>query len=222
VSQTIESLNREPADVGHAVGQLVQFGKAAQDAGLLASTCGNASVRVDADHLVITASGSSLGGLSTDEVCVVRISDGAVVTGNRPSMELEMHRKAYLARPSTGAVLHCQSRSATLLACMVDPPANLDLIPEVPAYVRKHAYVDYAQPGTQALADGVADALSDPDVTVVQMVNHGQLVIGATWTRVIRRGQFFETACEIAATGVPLRHIPEAMAAELRGLARDV
>ena len=89
--------------------------------------------------MAITATGSFMGQLTVDQVSLVRIADARVLAGPAPSMELELHRRAYQMRPSLGAVLHCQSRAATLLACMVDPPRNLDLIPEVPAYVRKHA-----------------------------------------------------------------------------------
>ena len=208
--------------LARAIDSLVVFGREALERGLLASTCGNASIRVDDERMVITSSGAALGALSPDEVALVSIADGDVLSGHKPSMEMDMHRLAFLQRPDVGAVLHCQSRAATLLCCMAEPPANLDLIPEIPAYIRAHAYVPYAQPGSVELADHVGRALEDPDVTVVQMRNHGQVVIGATWEGVIRRAQFFELACWIAAQGRSLTTIPPADAAALRGYARDV
>ena len=63
-----------------------------------------------------------------------------------------MHREIYLNRPGFGAVLHSQSRAATVLACERNPPENLDFIPEIPAYVRKFAYVEYRPPGSNDLA----------------------------------------------------------------------
>ena len=111
---------------------------------------------------------------------------------------------------------------ATTLACAVDPPDNLDFIPEVPAYVRRHAYADWALPGSDALADAVGRALADPEVTVVQLRNHGQLIVGVDVGDVIRRGTFFEMACSIAASGLRLQTIPEVDAAALRALTRGV
>jgi ribulose-5-phosphate 4-epimerase/fuculose-1-phosphate aldolase len=205
-----------------AIESLIAFGRAAAQAGLLASTCGNASVRTDSAHIAISASGAALGSLDSSGIVVVRLEDGAVVSGARPSMELDLHLRAYRARPAVGAVLHGQSQAATALGCYADPPTRLDFIPEVPAYVRRHAYVPYAQPGTADLAASVEAALRDPEVTVVQMKNHGQVIVGATWEKVIRRAQFFELACFIALQRGPLETIPDPLAAELRGMARDV
>lgn len=202
--------------------QLIAFGRATVQAGLLASTCGNASVRIDEQHIAISASGAELGALGPEHVAIVSLAQGERLLGPTPSMETDLHRRAYLLRPRTGAVLHCQSRAATLLACMVDPPRNLDFVPEVPAYVRLHAYAPYAPPGSPALAEAVEQALGDPAVTVVQMVNHGQVVIGGTWQKVVRRATFFELACWMASQGRALRTIPEDDARALRKMTKDV
>jgi L-fuculose-phosphate aldolase len=135
-------------------------------------------------------------------------------------MEVEIHRRAYGARPGTEAVLHCQSRAATLLACHREPPASLDFIPEVPAYVRRHAYVPYHNPGSSELAGAVCGALEDPEVTVVQMTNHGQIIIGAGPEEVVRRATFFELACWMAAQGLPLGTIAEEDVRALRDYGR--
>ncbi len=201
---------------------LLELAHRAAESGLLASTCGNASVRVGDARMLITGAGTSLATLARADIAVVALVDGAHLDGPRPSMETGFHRRAYVARPLAGAVLHCQSRAATVLACAAEPPENLDLIPEVPAYVRRHAYADWALPGTDALADAVGRALADPDVTIVQMRNHGQVIVGASGREVIRRGVFFEMACAMAVSGVALCTIPEADARALRDMARDV
>jgi ribulose-5-phosphate 4-epimerase/fuculose-1-phosphate aldolase len=199
---------------------LVHFGEAASNASLLLSTCGNVSLRLDADRFIISATGAAIGCLATHEVSVIAIADGTRLSGAKPSMESELHRRAYLARPEITAVLHAQSRAATVLACHVDPPRNLDYIPEIPAYVRAHTYVPYAAPGSEALAESVTRAVTDPDVTIVQLVNHGQVVLGETWEKAIRRAVFFEHACWMALQGVPLKTIPAADVAALRDYGR--
>ena len=66
------------------------------------------------------------------------------------------------------------------------------------------------------------EAFADPDVTVVQMRNHGQGIIGADPSAVVRRGVFFELACWLASQGRELTTIPDDEAAALREYARDV
>ena len=212
----------EPGSFESAADALIAFGHAVLAERLAASTCGNVSVRLDAERFVISASGSQVGCLAIDGLSIVSQHDGARLAGPKPSMETELHRRAYLARPSVGAVLHCQSPSATLFACDPHAPQNLDYIPEIPAYVRKFAQVPYAAPGTPELAQSVTDALVDADVTVVQMRNHGQVIIGSTWQNAIRRGVFFELACWMALQGRQLEPIGAAEAAHLRSYARDV
>ncbi len=199
---------------------LIGFGRDAAAGGLLQSTCGNASLRIDDDTLLISASGSTLGCLVADDLATVRISDGARLSGPKPSMETELHRRIYRARPEVRAILHGQSRAATLAACLVDPPRCLDYVPEIPAYIRAFAYVPYALPGSEALAASVESAFADPEVTVVQMVNHGQVIVGAKPADVLRRGAFFELACAIAMSGHATRVIPPEDAALLRTYAR--
>ncbi len=195
---------------------LLRFGRDVAEADLLASTCGNASLR-NGDRMVISASGAYLGGLTKEDVAVVDLPSGKHLSGPAPSMEVEIHREICLRRPDVGAVLHCQSRAATLLACCEDPPRNLDFIPEIPAYVRAHAYVPYHSPGTGDLATAVCRAFDDPEVTVVQMVNHGQVIIGNDRETALRRATFFELACWMATQGQKLSVIPEKDARALRG-----
>lgn len=202
------------------VRQLVEFGRRAADARLLASTCGNVSMRLPDDLFLISATGCSLGEMHEDEVAVIALADGKVVAGARPSVETEMHRRILADRPDAGAVLHCQSFAATLLCCHPDPPRNLDFIPEIPSVIGSHAEVPFSLPGSNELAESVARAFRNPQVSVVQMRNHGQVVVGSTWREVLRRAQFFELACHIATHGTPVEPIPAELAAILRDRSR--
>jgi L-fuculose-phosphate aldolase len=205
-----------------AVWELIDFGKAVTENGLLTSTAGNVSVRLGDDRMVVSARGSELGNLTPDDVTVVALADATVLEGPAPSLEAELHRAVYDARPGAGSILHCQSRHATLLACLEEPPADLNYIPEVPAYVRAHVYVPYATPGSEALAGSVARAFEDPEVTVAQLCNHGQVIVGASWRNTVRRGVFFELACWMATRGLSLNTIPADAVELLRDYARDV
>lgn len=195
---------------------LLDLAHAAAHEGLAISTSGNASVRQSGNHMAITGTGTSLATLAPAQVSVVRLSDGQVVEGPPPSREVEIHRLAYLTRPLVRSVLHCQSPWATLAACLPAPPPDLNFIPEFPVYVRAWAHAPWHLPGSAALAEDVATALRDPDVTVVQMANHGQLVVGVSGPGVIRRARFFEMCCWMALQGRDARPLPAAEVARLR------
>lgn len=210
------------ASVTEAIDALIEFGRAAARERLLVSTCGNASIRVNEDTIAISASGSELRALSPEDVSIVKLIDSEHLEGPAPSMELGFHAGVYKARRSIGAVLHCQSPAATVWACHPDPPTDINFIPEIPAYVRKHVYVPYTSPGSSKLAEYVTEAFGDPDVTVVQMVNHGQTIAGANWAKVVRRAAFFELACWMALQREGLVTIPASDVEILRGYSRDI
>lgn len=212
----IDSDRKESLDPIEARAELVRFSHASARAGLMGSTCGNASLKIDAHRFLITGTGTELAHLRDNEIALVSIDDGRHLDGPLPSVEAELHRLVYAGRASARAILHCQSRAATLAACMVEPPENLDFIGEIPAYVGRFASVPFLMPGSPELAQAVAVAFADPEVTTVQMRNHGQVLIGSSWAKAIRRGVFFELACWMAVQGVPLTRIPTEQADELR------
>ena len=118
-----------------AAQDLIAFGQKAADSALLASTCGNVSLRLDDERFLISATGCTLGTMCEEDVAVIALADGSLVDGAPPSVETELHRRIFADRSDVGAILHCQSFAATLLCCHPDPPANLDLIPEMPSIV---------------------------------------------------------------------------------------
>ncbi len=207
--------------VADVVTRLVDAAREAREEGLLVSTSGNISARIDAGAIAISAARSRLGRLCADDVLTVSIAGGAVVADppageRRPSRETPMHTSVYREFAAVGAVLHCQSPAATVLACRGGPTPALDVIPEFPVYIRRVATVPYLPPGSGALADAVVDALRTPGVRVVQLANHGQLVIGDTAEQAVERATFFELACRLfllSGADTPLqRFTPEELA----------
>lgn len=191
---------------------------------LVVSTSGNLSQRLGAGRVAISAARSRLGSLAAGEIVTVdlagRQTQGAA--GQRPSRETPMHLAVYAARPDVGAVLHCQSLAATVLACSAaEAPRReaLAFIPEVPVYLKRIERVTFLPPGSPALAEAVAEAARDPEVRVVQLAGHGQVVVGDDPAQAVERATFHELACRIylqALGRVPLRSYgPE----ELRVLA---
>ena len=183
--------------------------------GLVRCCSGNLSWRVDDEHVLVTATRTWMADLSVDQVAVCRWADGAVLNDPIPSVEASFHLGVLRARADVRVVLHHQSPCATTIACCEPPPLSYDLIPEVPFYIGPIGEVPYLPPGSQELADAVVAAMDNHDL--VQLRNHGQVVVGSDFDDVIQKACFFEVACEILLRGGDgVRPMRSEFAAQLR------
>jgi len=78
------------------------------------ATSGNFSVRLGADHCLITQSGRDKQQLGPDDLMVFGL-DGTAGDG-RPSAETPLHAELYSLDDSIGAVLHTHSMTSTVLS----------------------------------------------------------------------------------------------------------
>lgn len=163
--------------------------------GLLRCSCGNLSLRLDAERMLITATGSWMGKLTPEQVAVCRIADASVLHGPKPSSEVGFHAGILEARTDVHVVLHFQTPFATALACR--PAASVDyaVIPEIPFYVGAVARVPYFLPGSPELASAVTEAMRDHDLVI--MANHGQVTVARDLDHAIQNAEFFELACQV-------------------------
>lgn len=143
--------------------------------GLSPGRSGNVSVRYE-DDILITPTGMAYELITPADIVRVRL-DGRITAGQRaPSSELRFHLAVYRARDDVGAIVHCHSMHATILACARRPipafhymvaAAGGDDIPLVP----------YATFGSEELARHVAEGLEHRNACL--MANHGQIAVGA-------------------------------------------
>ena len=187
------------------VTELIEAGKFASDHNLMVSSCGNLSMKVSKNAFAITASGSHLGSLNASDIALCSLSDISDYDGPKPSIETSFHRNIFNARDEVGSILHFQSPYATTLACAEDSSFDLSFIPEIPAYIKKIEIVPWYAPGTEQLASAVKNAASDKDCNIIVLRNHGQIALGENIKQMMRNAQFFELACQIACTKIPLR-----------------
>lgn len=144
--------------------------------GLSPGRSGNVSVRT-ADGLLITPSGVAYDTLTSKSI--VRVAaDGSVPPRQlKPSSETPFHRAIYASRPDVGAIVHCHSMNATVLACAHRPiPAFHYMIAaaggaDIPC-------VPYATFGSQELSRHVAAGLAARNACL--MANHGAIAVGST------------------------------------------
>jgi ribulose-5-phosphate 4-epimerase/fuculose-1-phosphate aldolase len=162
---------------------------------LLRCSSGNMSQRVGDDAMLITASRSWIGRVVAEDISLCRISDGGVLSGHKPSVEIGMHSGTLLARPEMNVVLHFQTPFATTIACQAEREIDYFVIPEIPYYIGQIARVPYIMPGTPELAAAVTEAMQTHDL--VQLANHGQVTAGKDFSHAIQNASFFELACEV-------------------------
>ena len=202
---TMEATNRADAANG-----LIDAGRYMLASALAWGTSGNASVRAEEGRMLITASGTDLGRLGDGDFAELDIASGEHVSGRKASKETPMHLGIYRERPDAGAVLHASPLYATMFACSGEGIESALFI-ESMYYLERVAYVDYAHPGSQALADMIA--AQAPYANVIMMRNHGVVVFDDTVAEALMRLETLELTCrmivEAKAAGIALRGVPQ-------------
>lgn len=159
-----------------AVDQLIEVGRKVVATGLVIGSGGNLSARSpDGDACWITGAGTWLEELDRSAFSLVRIEDGAVLSGNpAPSTEVLLHLRSYQARPDATALIHLHPQLSVLLDAMGH---RLRLVTTDHAfYVGSVERVPWYRPGTEELARAAAAAVADGCNCVI-LAQHGCWVL---------------------------------------------
>jgi L-fuculose-phosphate aldolase len=155
--------------------------RAMEARGLNRGTSGNVSVRFG-DAMLVTPTGVAAGRLTADQMVLVG-ADGSIPPGAlKPSSEWRMHQQILHRRSDAGAVVHCHSRHATILACAGRPIPPLHYMVAVSGAPRV-PLAPYATFGSRELADGVVETLTGGFAAL--MANHGQIAIAPSLERAL-------------------------------------
>ena len=195
--------------------QLIATGRHLLARSLAWGTSGNLSARLDADTMLVSASGTDMGDLAPGDLVSVRVSDGTWSGPRKPSKEVPMHIGIYQQRPDARVVLHSSPHYTTLIACSGENiPSQLFI--ETLYYLERIAWVDYAHPGSVELGAAVKEASRHAEV--IMMRNHGVILFDQSCAEAVMRLQALEMACrmivEAKAAGITLGKIPEHVARE--------
>lgn len=99
--------------------EIIQIGKLIYDKGYNAGKDGNISVRLDKDHIMITASGALLGFLTNDDLIIVNNNGDPVdETTKKPSSEIILHTEIYKERSDINAVIHAHAPYSIALSML--------------------------------------------------------------------------------------------------------
>src|SRR5476649_756124 len=86
--------------------EIIEIGKLLWDKGLVTGFNGNISARVDADTVLITATGTCLGYLKITDIVILSLKTGEVFGEGKASSERFMHTQVYKNFPDIKAVVH--------------------------------------------------------------------------------------------------------------------
>jgi L-fuculose-phosphate aldolase len=155
--------------------EIVRFGKLLHQAGLVAATDGNLSVRLEDGNILSTPTLMSKGLMEEDDLVVVD-PNGRRVSGSRNvSSEIAMHVLIYRRRPDVGAVVHAHPPTATGFAA-AGLALDRALCAELIVTLGSVPLASYETPGTPELAEALAPLVPDHDA--ILMANHGVVTYG--------------------------------------------
>lgn len=156
---------------------IVATGRSLFERRLTPGRTGNLSVRIG-DEVLITPTGTSLGGLEPGELAMIGL-DGAHRFGPTASKEAFLHVAMYRARPEARAVVHLHSRHAVAVSCLADVDPE-DVLPPLTAYfvmrVGRLPMLPYFAPGDVAL--GPVAERSAAEHQALLLANHGPIAAG--------------------------------------------
>ena len=129
---------------------------------------------------MVTPTGSSLGRLSVDTLCVIE-ADGTLGSGPKPSKEFAFHRVLYDVRPEAGAIVHLHSSYLTALSCLQDVPRDNAIRPFTPYYfmrIGRMPVIPYYRPGSPDIGRDLAQAARETTAQAFLLASHGVVVLG--------------------------------------------
>jgi L-fuculose-phosphate aldolase len=165
---------------------LVAYARRMAPDDLAPGTSGNLSVR-RGEVMAITPSGMPYERMNPADICLVRTSDAALLSGPRPSTETPMHLAMYQVS-NAAAIVHTHSPFVVALSTVLDElPAIHYAMADLGGPVRVAPYVRF---GTGKLAASAAAALAGRSAVILR--NHGALTCGPTLAHAYERARTLE------------------------------
>jgi L-ribulose-5-phosphate 4-epimerase len=173
--------------------QIIQITNELFSMHLLTATGGNISALAEEPGTFwITPTQMYKGGLREEDL--VRITpDGTVLQGARvPSVEYQMHWRAYEVRQDVTAAVHTHAPVATAFGIcnQTFPPINTDAV-----FLRDTVTVPWYMPGSKELAEAVGEALKQSRGAILQ--NHGLMTVGPNLRKAATRAMMLEETAKI-------------------------
>lgn len=157
---------------------------------LVTASDGNISLRVSAEHILLTPSGKNKGMIQEEEIIVLDLNGGTVEGKGRASKEYPMHKEIYLRRQDINAVVHTHPVYATAFALAGRNLPENYLI-ETCMMLGRTALAEYATPGTIELAEAIVPHIESCNAILLK--NHGALTFGRDLTDAFNKMEVMES-----------------------------
>ena len=184
----------EVARSGEAWKVLSDLGKSFVKRGLVVGSGGNLSMLLpDGKSFLITGTGTSLDSLTEESFAVVGLDGSFSSQGIQPSSEYRVHLAVYQSRSDVTTCIHLHPQASVLLAAL-GIETKFVTVDHV-YYLRKIARIPWIRPGTQEIADAVAQEIASVNVLVLE--NHGCVVVAGNPELAYSRALNLEEASEL-------------------------
>jgi ribulose-5-phosphate 4-epimerase/fuculose-1-phosphate aldolase len=156
--------------------KIVAYGALLWNRGLVFGSCGNVSMRLDDDTIVVTPTRRALRALAPSDLVRVAADGTLLEEGKRATSELLLHVSAYRTRPEIRCLIHthptyCVGWSKSGALFPLDTVGAMEALGPI-------GFTRYAKSGTQELADVCCAALAGGFDTIV-MERHGLSSVAA-------------------------------------------
>ncbi|MEM8672131.1 MAG: 3-oxo-tetronate 4-phosphate decarboxylase [Planctomycetota bacterium] len=197
--------------------RIALHGRSLYDRGLTFGSSGNISVRLP-DGMLITPTNTCLGRIDPDRIARLS-SSGQLLSGDKPSKEVFLHRAVYDVRSADQSIVHLHSTHSVAVSCLanIDPA---DVLPPITAYyvmrVGKLPLVPYFPPGDEQLAAAVESHAKLS--RAVLLANHGPVVAGKSLDAAVDSMEELEETARLflMLRGEQTRFLNQEQCAELR------
>lgn len=150
---------------------------------------GNLSIRDENGDIWITPSRVDKGTLQPRDIVCIH-ADGTIDGLHPPSSEFPFHREIYRQRPDLRAIVHAHPGALVAFSiCRQLPDTRIQS--HAHSICGRIAMAPYACPGTDALADRIADTFAD-GADCVLLENHGVVIGGTDLADAFQRFETFE------------------------------
>lgn len=162
--------------------------------GLTTTSGGNISLRLDEENILITASGTDKGRMKWKEVGIVNIFGENLTAHLKPSIETEMHLAIYKKKKEVRAIIHAHPVFASIFTA-IKSKILTNLTAEARSILGDPLFVKYAVMGSTALAEIVAENISNSDILLLE--NHGILTTGTDLLQAFDKIEVLENAAKM-------------------------
>jgi len=174
--------------------EIVNIGKKLYELRLVVGRSGNLSARLDENTILITATGSSLGSLSSDEIIRVDLKNEEDLKDKRLTTEFPLHRMVYENFPHKN-IIHCHPTliNAYFAVC----PELKTLTFESKLYLGNIPVVEQDTPAISK-PELIIEALKASNLVVAK--NHGVVSVADKFSDCLYFIETLEEAVKVAAT----------------------